>query len=163
MMKPSENRVCSSSQDQSGEPTAMRRIPIRKENSIPDVCCECGVVTRRRVKIQFKKHPLKTENVEGLLSGILSPVIGFLTIPVLVIVDLFRGLLGVAIKATSRKNFKVLARICQCRDCAKKNGRPYPHHISFERNKLEFVVHPGFAKEFARLNPQFDAESDARS
>ena len=137
----------------------MRRIPIRKENAMPDVCCECGAVTRRRVKVQFKKHPLKTENVEGLLSAILSPVIGYLVILVLFIVDFFRGLLGLAIKATSRKNFDVSVRISQCRDCVKKNGRPYPHHISYERNELEFAVHPGFAEEFARLNPRSDAET----
>lgn len=135
----------------------MRRIPIRKENSMPDVCCECGAATRRRVKVQFKKHPLKTENVEGLLSALLSPVIGFLVILVLVIVDFFRGLLGLAIKATSRRNFEVSVRISQCRDCAKRNGRPYPHYISFERNEFEFVVQTGFAEEFARLNSQSGA------
>lgn len=158
-MKPTENGLCPSWRAGQKTPPAMQRVPIRKESSMPDVCCECGAVTSRRVIVRFKKHPLKTENVEGLLSGLLSPVIGFLVILVLVIVDFFRGLLGVAIKATSLRNFEVFARISQCRDCAKKNGRPYPHHICFERNELQFAVHPGFAAEFARINPPSDAES----
>ena len=137
-------------------------IPVRRRCSMPEICFDCGESSRRSARVVLTRPPTGlVHQWESLafLTKLLWPLIGFLAIFVTLFVDLIRGMFRMTVRPASRRNLKVSLRIRQCRSCARK-GPPYPRHVSYERNEMDFDVHPVFATHFAQSNLEYDAQTE---
>jgi hypothetical protein len=131
-----------------GQDHDLETLIVGEHSRIPDVCCDCGLPTRRTTCIKRWKPPENAPQVDGFLF----------------LVVLLFGWLGSALATLHRisggrfSGETVAVRMAQCHECAAA-GAPEPLRVDHEHFTMRFLVHHEFARRFEELNRARDRET----
>ncbi len=125
----------------SGPDPELVTLSIGEQSEIPDLCCHCGLPTRRMKRVKRWKPAENAQQTAGFW----------------ILVTFLFGGLGSALAALQRatggrySGHSVVVRIGQCPECAAV-GPPEPLQVDHEHFTMRFLVHRDFARQFERLN-----------
>jgi hypothetical protein len=125
----------------SGQDPDRVTLTVGEHSQSPDVCCDCGLPTRRTTHVKRWKPPENAQYADGfLIVGVL--LFGWLGSALAALHRIIRGRFG---------GQTVVVRIAQCHECV-TSGAPDPLRVDHEHFTMRFLVHRDFARQFERLN-----------
>jgi hypothetical protein len=125
-------------------------VVISEHSPLPDICCQCGVMTRRVVKVLGSK-PVDGFVPAGHTEGRFRPMLVLLHFLFAPVGAIFAHHLN---EGPSGWNH-VQISMSQCDECA-ECGPPQPLRVDHEQYTMRFAVHREFAHQFERLNTSHD-------
>lgn len=118
-------------------------VVIGETSPIPDVCCDCGLPTQRRIRIKKWKpiagndSAMTTDAQTGAILAAMYVLFGWIG-------GIFLHLVW---KRISHDGQKVCVPMVQCDACS-KGGAPRPLRVDYEHFTMRFVVHRIFKNHF---------------
>ena len=121
-------------------------VKIGERSQLPEICCHCDTVTHRTVTVRRSAAaPDEARPPDGseVLSSHLLRKTGLLGFVAWAITAILEG--------SGRGKIKVVVRVRQCRECARKIGLK-PSYVDWDYYCMIFLVSRRFAEQYVELN-----------
>jgi hypothetical protein len=122
-------------------------IKIGERSRLPEICCHCDTVTHRTVTVHRSiAAPDEARPPDGTeaMSSVLLHKTGLL--------GLVAWLITAILDGSGRGKIKVVVRVRQCRECARKIPVK-PSYVDWDYYCMMFLVSRRFAEQYVELNP----------
>jgi len=121
-------------------------VLVRPDLQMPEVCCDCGMNTPRKVKVQTqhtrKAPPVEPDDDGGCMMGCLASLL--IPAPILLLLQLGKS------RRKKHRVLKLVVRVPQCGICAGNKIRPL--QASYQRGTMKLLVDKRFAESLREAN-----------